>query len=531
MTQHEQPTISLKPFYAPEDLNTFNYEAELNAPGSFPFTRGRMSGAKGSWVQRGLSGEGDASRSNEQFKYLIHNGQTGIDVIGDTPTMICMDPDHPFSIPNVGTQGVSVCCLHDYLELFKDIPLDSIAISSSIPNIFALAGLYLVAKKTGADTTKLRGSVIQSPFFWEDCGYTTHLPFPLRMRLSLDTIEFCIKEMPKFHPFLENTYFFSETSLTADEEMAFGFVEMRHVLRQLLKRGLDIDSIARNIVVLVNCRMDFFEEIAKIRATRRIFARMIRDEFGAKTPRAQSLTMTCHTSGISLTAQQPFNNIVRGAVQCMALVMAGIQAIEISAFDEPFRTPSPESHLVSLRTQQVIDLESGIGKVHDPLGGSYMVESLTRRMEKKILNRIHDIEALGDPADLSANGWFKKFFEDSMERYHKNIETRKQLKIGANVHQMSEKEDTMLRDVAEAKIQPYIWHVERIRRYKNRRDHTKIKEVLLALRHMAKETSENLMGSILTAFEAGATCGEITGTLRMAYDHPYDPYSKVSPPF
>ena len=167
-------------------------------------------------------------------------------------------------------------------------------------------------KKKGFDTTKLRGSVIQSPFFFEECGYTMHLPFPLRLRLTLDSIEFCLKKMPKFHSFLENTYFFSETGLTADEEMAFGFVEMRHTIRQLLKRGLDIDSIARHIVVLVNCRMDFFEEIAKIRATRRIFARMMRDEFGAKNLRSQSLTMTCHTSGIALTAQQPFNNIVRG---------------------------------------------------------------------------------------------------------------------------------------------------------------------------------------------------------------------------
>ena len=531
MKHNEQPTIPLKSVYTPDDLNNFNYQEYLNDPGSFPYTRGRMSGAKGSWVQRGLSGEGDASRSNEQFKYLIKNGQTGIDVIGDTPTMICLDPDHPFSIPTVGTQGVSVCCLYDYLELFKDIPLESIAISSSIPNIFTLAGLYLAAKKTGADTTKLRGSLIQSPFFFEDCGYTIHLPFPLRMRLSLDSIEFCLKEMPKFHSFLENTYFFSETGLTTDEEMAFGFVEMRHVLRELLKRGLDIDKIARHIVVLVNCRMDFFEEIAKIRATRRIFARMMRDEFGAKTERAESLTMTCHTSGIALTAQQPFNNIVRGAIQCMALVMAGIQAVEISAFDEPFRTPSPESHLVSLRTQQVIDLESSIGKVHDPLGGSYLVESLTNQMEEKILDRIQKVEALGDPADLSAKGWFKKFFENSMERYHKDIESKQRLKVGTNIQQIPDHEDTMLRDVAEAKIQPYIWHVERIKRYKERRDTAKMKEVLSALKHTAQETSDNLMGSILTAFEAGATCGEITGMLRMAYDHPYDPYGKMSPPF
>jgi methylmalonyl-CoA mutase N-terminal domain/subunit len=531
MKHNSHPTIPLKPVYTPEDLKDFNYQEALSDPGSFPYTRGRMSGARGSWVQRGLSGEGDASRSNEQFKYLIKQGQTGIDVIGDTPTMICLDPDHPFSVPTVGTQGVSLCCLYDYLELFKGIPLDTIAISSSIPNIFTLSGLYLAAKKNGFDTTKVRGSVIQSPFFFEECGYTAHLPFPLRLRLTLDSIEFCLKKMPKFHSFLENTYFFSETGLTTDEEIAFGFVEMRHTIRQLLKRGLDIDDIARHIVWLVNCRMDFFEEIAKIRATRRIFARMMRDEFGAKNPRSQSLTMTCHTSGIALTAQQPFNNIVRGAIQCMALVMAGIQAVEISAFDEPFRTPSPESHLVSLRTQQVIDLESGIGKVHDPLGGSYLVESLTNEMEKKIQDSVRKIEALGDPAELSAKGWFKKFFEDSMERYHKDIEGKRRIKVGTNAHQMPEHQDTMLRDVAEAKIQPYIWHVERIKRYKERRNQATIKQVLQALKHTAQNTSDNLMDSILAAFEKGATIGEITGAMRTAYDCPYDPYGKMSPPF
>ena len=180
-----------------------------------------------------------------------------------------------------------------------------------------------MAKKTGLIWAKLRGSLIQSPFFFEDCGYTMHLPFPLRYRLTLDSIEFSLKNMPKFHSFMEDTYFFSETGLTSDEEIAFGLVEMRYIIRGLLKRGLAIDDIARQIVVLVNCGMDFFEEIAKIRATRRIFARMMRDEFGATKPRSQSLTMTCHTSGISLTAQQPFNNIVRGTIQCMALVMAG----------------------------------------------------------------------------------------------------------------------------------------------------------------------------------------------------------------
>ena len=531
MSHKTRSGIELKTVYTPEDSKGFDYAKQLNDPGHFPFTRGRSSGGKGSWVQRGLSGEGDASRSNKQLKYLIQHGQTGVDIIGDSPTMLCMDPDHPFAIPNVGTQGVSLCCLNDNIQLLKGIPLETISISNSIPNVFALAGLYLVAKKTGVDLTKVRGSLVQSPFFFEDCGYTTHLPFPLRYRLSLDSIEFSLQNLPKFHSFMEDAYFFSETGLTSDEEIAFGLVEVRYVLKGLLKRGVAIDDFASQIVVLVNCGMDFFEEIAKIRATRRIFARMMRDEFGATNPRSQSLTMTCHTSGISLTAQQPFNNIVRGTIQSMALVMAGIQAIEISAFDEAFRTPSPESHLVALRTQQVIDLETGIGKVHDPFGGSYMVEKLTDQVEEKIMTRIRQIEGMGDPADLSTSGWFKKYFENSMDRYHQDMETMSRVKIGANVLQMPPHDDTMLRDVSYEKIQPYTWQIEQIREYKRLREPGLIKDVLIELRQTARDTKDNLMPCILKAFEAGATCGEIIGMLRMAYGRPYDPYGMVTPPF
>ncbi|MCX5901054.1 MAG: acyl-CoA mutase large subunit family protein [Proteobacteria bacterium] len=531
MSHKTRSGIELKTVYTPQDTEGFDYASQLNDPGHFPFTRGRTSGGKGSWVQRGLSGEGDSSRSNKQLKYLIQHGQTGVDIIGDAPTMLSMDPDHPFAIPNVGTQGVSVCCLNDNLQLFKGIPLETISISNSNPNVFALAGLYLVAKKTGVDLGRVRGSLIQSPFFFEDCGYTMHLPFPLRYRLSLDSIEFSLNNLPKFHSFMEDAYFFSETGLTSDEEIAFGLVEVRYVLRGLLKRGLAIDDIARQIVVLVNCGMDFFEEIAKIRATRRIFARMMRDEFGATKARSQSLTMTCHTSGISLTPQQPFNNIVRGTIQSMALVMAGIQAIEISAFDEAFRTPSPESHLVALRTQQVIDLETGIGRVHDPFGGSYMVERLTDQVEEKIMDRIRQIEGMGDPADLSTSGWFKKYFENSMDRYHQDMDTMNRVKVGTNVLQMPAHEDTMLRDVSYEKIQPYTWQIEQIREYKRQRDQRLIRDVLIEVKQTASETQDNLMPCIIKAFEAGATCGEITGMLRLAYGRPYDPYGMVTPPF
>ena len=243
------------------------------------------------------------------------------------------------------------------------------------------------------------------------------MPFKLRVRLAVDSIAFCSTEMPKFHAFLEDTYFISEGGLDAVEEMALGFVEMRGLVRELLQRGIAIDRFAPRIAILVNCRMDFFEEIAKIRATRRLFARMMRDEFGARDPRSWAVNIAAHTSGLSLTAQQPVNNIVRGAMQALALALAGVQAIEISTFDEAFRTPSPEAHLVGLRTQQIVHLESSVTRVADPLGGSYYVESLTDEMERRIWEMVQAIEAKGDPAHLSDSGWFRSLFQAAMERH------------------------------------------------------------------------------------------------------------------
>lgn len=531
MTEHfTRSKIPLKQLYTPKDIKDLDYRKHLNAPGFYPYTRGRSADTGGVWIQRELSGEGEPLRSNEQLKYLIEKGQMGIDVIGDSPTMACLDPDHPFAANALGTQGVSLCCLQDYKELYKDIPLEYITVSSSVPAPFAIAGLYLVAKENDISPHKLRGSVIQAPFYAEDCGYSMHMPFPLRLRLTTDSIEFCSKEMPKFHSFLEDTYFFSEAGLHVAEEMALGFIEIRHVVRNLLKRGLDIDNFAPRIAILVNCGMDFFEEIAKIRATRRLFAKMMKEEFGAKDPRSMAVVITSHTSGLSLTAQQTFNNIVRGAIQTLALALAGVQAAEISAFDEAYRTPSPESHLVGLKTQQVIHLESNVTKVADPLGGSYFMESLTDEVEKRIWNMVMEIEAMGNAVELSGKGWFKKFFGDTIERYVKQISDGDLLKVGVNVHQIPDKEDTLLKDVAEGKIEPCWERIEKIKDFKKRRDQKRIIDALGGIYEKAKVESENLMYPIIRATKSGATMGEIAGMMRMAYGSPYDPHGKIESP-
>jgi methylmalonyl-CoA mutase cobalamin-binding domain/chain len=520
--------ISIKDFYGPNDLNGSHHRTE--EPGTFPYTRGRRATSPkvGAWIQRELSGEGDAKRSNQQFHYLIGKGQTGLDVIGDSPTQALMDPDHPLAANAIGTQGVSVCNKDDYLQLFDDIPYDRVSVSLSLPGLFGTAGLYLAARNHGFPAARLRGSTVLTPFYSEDVSYAIGLPFDARVRLASDVIEFGAREMPKFHSFLEDTYYFSESGLDPVEEMALGFIEIRHLVREVLKRGVDIDSFAPRIAILVNCSMDFFGEIAKIRATRRLFARMMKDEFGAKDPRSWSVVVTSHTSGLTLTAQQLTNNIVRGTTQALALVLAGTHAIEISAFDEALRTPTEEAHLVGLRTQQIIEAETGVTQVVDPLGGSYYVEWLTGEMERRIWDMVEEIEAKGPAADLNDSGWFRAFFEEKMQRYYGRLERREQVVVGVNAHELAPEQDTLLRGVSETKILPFRERIDELKRFKANRDLERLKAALVTVRERTKE-GQNLVPPVIDAMEARATMGEIAGVIRQAYEFPYDPHGAMQP--
>jgi methylmalonyl-CoA mutase N-terminal domain/subunit len=505
-----------------------DYARDLGDPGEFPFTRGRRAphgaGVTAAWIQRELSGEGSPARSNRQFRELLAHGASGIDVIGDTPTVAALDPDHPMCMPAVGTGGVSLCRKQDFVELFDGIPLDQITASHSLPAAFALAGQYLAARVNRVDPRVLRGSAIQSPMFGEDCSYATFMPFDLRMRLALDSIVFSTKEMPRFHAFLEDTYFISDGGLNVIEEMALGFVEIREITRRLLARGLPIDSFAPRMAILVNCRMDLFEEIAKIRATRRLYARMMRDEFGARDPRSLSAAVTVHTSGLTLTAAQPINNVVRGAVQAFAMAMAGVQGLEISTFDEAFRTPSKTAHLVAMRTQQVIAEESGAARVADPLGGSWYVEALTDELERRIEDEVRRIESIGEIGELVEAGFFRELFLHGMDRHAQEVQRSERRIIGVNCHMLAAEEDTLLREVAEERFEPDLEHVERIRRWRGERDAARVAAALDVARAAAADPRADLMGPIVSALDDDCSIGEISGALRAGYGLPVDPF-------
>jgi methylmalonyl-CoA mutase, N-terminal domain len=499
-------------------------------PGQFPFTRGRKAGAQaqGGWIQRELSGEGDGKRSNEQIRYLLEHGQNGIDVIGDAPTQSMLDADHPLALAAVGTQGVSLCRKQDYLDLFKDVPFATTSISSSAPAIMALSGLVLAAREAKFPLEKLRGSVLQGPLYTEDCSYATHLPVAFRVRLTLDCMEYCARHMPKFHSYVEDTYFFSESGLYPIEEMALGFLQLRYLTRQLIARGVPVDSFAPRIALLVNCGMDFFEEIAKVRATRRTFAKMMRNEFGAEDERSLSVAISSHTSGLSLTAQQPANNIVRGALQALSLVLGGVQALEISAFDEAYRTPSEEAHLVGLRTQQIIDIESGAARVADPLGGSYFIEALTDDMERGISAKLRELELLGDPTALAEMGYFRGVFHEAMERGQRLVESGELPIVGVNLLQVSEEQDTLLKEVTTRKISTWRQQSETIAAFKRERD---IGAAALALQAIANavRSGGNLVPAVIEALDQSATVGEIVTAMRRALDMSPDAFDSPLP--
>ena len=517
--------IPLRPFYRPEPVGR-DY-ATLGDPGEYPFTRGRLRPPQArprGWIQRELSGEGSPRRSNQQLRELLSHGALGVDVIGDNPTVSALDPDHPICLPAVGTTGVSLCRKQDFIELLDGIPLDQITLSHSLPPAFALAGQYLAGPAHGIAHAVMRGSAIQAPLYSEDCSYSTFLPFEMRMRLSVDSIAFSLREMPRFHAFLEDTYYISDGGLDVVEEMSLGLLEIREICRRLLARGLPVDSFAPRIAILVNCRMDLFEEIAKIRATRRLFARMMREEFGARDPRSWSANIAVHTSGLTLTAAQPANNIVRGAVQAMAMAMAGIQGLEISTFDEPFRTPSAIAHQLAIRTQQVIQAETNITAVEDPLGGSYYLESLTDELEHRIDAAMRKIEALGDVGTLVEDGYFRGIFTDAMDRHSTAVQSGELQIVGVTEHVIPREDDWFLRDIAEARFEPDHAHVERIRDWRQSRPAGPVQTSLEQVRHAAADPAADLMEPIVAALDAEASIGEITGCLREGLGLPADPF-------
>ncbi len=525
--------IPLKNVYTPEDTADIVFNRDLGDPGSYPYTRGaypNMYRGK-TWIVRSLCGENSPRETNKRLSLLTSAGQTAIDLIGDPPTQHYMDSDHPLAAAVAGSSGVPLCCLQDFLETFDGISIGKTSCSFSLPAATAMAGFVCAAREHGVPPSELRGSTVQPHLMGEECGYKVHMPVETRVRLARDAVTYGIKHMPKFHSFMEGAYFFREGGLTTVEEMALALIEIRLLVGEVLNNGLDIDEIAPRIVLLVGVDMDFFEEIAKIRAIRRIWAKMMREEYGAKDPRSWRLTITARTSGMSLTAKAPINNVTRAAYEALAATLAGCQALEISCFDEPIRIPSPEAAVAALRTQQILAYETGITNVADPLGGSYFVEKLTNEMETNIMNKVREIESHGNPCELSKKGYFTNIFRNASRRYEEAIRTGRRKVVKVNTLCDPSEEDSLLKAEMETKVAVGQEQIEKIKEMKAKRNKTKVEEVLNAVYQVAQNRSENLLPAFIEAFQKGLTAGEISGAVRVSYGLPFDHFNLQETPF
>lgn len=528
--------IKLKPIYRPEDLAGFDYKGNLGDAGEYPFTRGKYANMyrQEKWIARELCGMETPRKTNERLKFLASHGQMGLGIVPDTPSQLGLDSDHPMAVASVGTQGVPLCCWQDMQELLDGIALEATTSSFSVPGVMAapLVAQYIVAsEKRGYNRKILRGSVQNDPLqaHVTSC-YDLGNRLDLALKLCIDLIEFCAREMPNWHSCTVNAYDLRETGINAVQEMAFTLAIAFAYIQEMLKRGVPVDDFARRMLVIAGVHIDFFEEIAKFRAARRIWARVLKDRFHAQNPRTLALTISMHTAGSSLTTQQPFNNIVRGAYEAMVAVLSGCRGLDISSYDEGVCVPSEAAGLVSMRTQQVLAYETGVTSVVDPLGGSYYVEWLTGALEQEMLQLMQRIEEMGGMAAAVESGWVQQQIEAASLKLREKIDRGERIVVGLNSFHLEPEKDNLL-PLDTTQIKPSKEQVKKLEEWKASRDKVALDEKLRILHGVASDKKKNLMPYIIEATAAGATTGETLGVIRLAYGEPYDILDRITLPF
>ncbi len=510
--------ISVNRLYTPADVSDFDYVRRLGFPGEYPFTRGvypTMYRAR-LWTMRQYAGFGSAEHTNKRFKYLLEHGQTGLSVAFDFPTQVGYDCDHPLSLGEVGKVGVSTSTLKDMEVLFDGIPLDKVTTSMTInatANI--LLGMYIaVGMKQGVDQARLGGTV-QNDVLKEYVARGMYI-FPPKpsMRIITDIFTYCSKNMPQWNTISISGYHIREAGSTAVQEVAFTLSNAIAYVQAAIDKGLDIDRFAGRLSFFFAAHSNFFEEIAKFRAARRLWAKIMRERFKAKNPSSQMLRFHTQTSGVSLTAQQPYNNIVRVSLQALSAVLGGTQSLHTNSFDEAYALPTEQAVTVALRTQQIIAYETGTIDSVDPLAGSYYLEDLTDEIEEKALKYIEQIDKMGGAVSAIEKGFMQREITDSSYRFQKEVETKKRIIVGMNEY--SSGEGAPIRTL---KVDPLAEKalVDQIGRIKNSRNNAKLKETLDKLHAAAAKEDESLMPYILEAVKESATLGEISDTLRVIF--------------
>ncbi len=509
--------IELKRVYTPIDNADLNYCNDLGFPGEFPFTRGvQPTMYRGRfWTMRQYAGFATAEETNKRYKFLLQQGQTGLSVAFDLPTQIGYDSDHPLADGEVGKVGVAIDTLRDMEILFDGIPLDKVSTSMTINSTAAiLLAMYIaVAEKQGVKSNVLQGT-IQNDILKEYAARGTYIFPPLEsMRIVTDIFAFCKDHVQRWNTISISGYHMREAGCTAVQEVAFTLADGIAYVEAAIRAGLDVDAFASRLAFFFCCHNNFIEEVAKFRAARRLWAKIMKERFNAKREESCMLRFHTQTAGCSLTAQQPDNNVVRVAFQALAAVLGGTQSLHTNSRDEAYALPTEDSVRIALRTQQIIAYESGVADMIDPLGGSYAVESLTNEIEKKSLEYIDKIDTMGGAIKAIESGYIQGEIADSAYQYQKEIETKKRIIVGLNQFQV---EEEPLRDIL--KIDPEVerYQKEKLAKVKKDRDDAKVKQCLAALKKAAQGT-ENLVPPILESVRAYATLGEISDTLREVF--------------
>ncbi|MDQ7030361.1 MAG: methylmalonyl-CoA mutase family protein [Ardenticatenia bacterium] len=516
--------VPIKRLYTPLDLADQDYEADLGFPGEYPFTRGiHATMYRGRlWTMRMFAGFGSPEETNARFKYLLAQGQTGLSIAFDLPTLYGYDTDDPHAEGEFGICGVACSSLRDMEILLDGIPLDKITTSMTINSPAAIVwAMYIVAaEKRGIPRHKL-GGTIQNDILKEYIAQKEFIfPPEPSMRLVTDTIEFGVQEMPKWNPISVSGYHIREAGSTAAQELAFTLDDGFEYVRWCLDRGLDVDAFAPRISFFFNAHNDFFEEIAKYRAARRIWAREMRETFGAKNPRSWFMRFHTQTAGVSLTAQQPLNNIARVAIQALAAVLGGTQSLHTNSMDEALALPSETAVTVALRTQQIIAHESGVTNTVDPLGGSYFVESLTSELERQAYDYFRKIEELGGVLPAIEQGFFQREIAEASARFQWEVETKRRIIVGVNEYVADEEVDIPILKMDE---KGYERQVRRLQEVRRTRDNRAVRRCLNALREAARRDDVNLMYPIIEAVKEYATLQEMMDVLREVWGEYREP--------
>ncbi len=509
--------LSLERVYTPEHIQKLDYTRDLAFPGEYPFTRGvyptmyrgRL------WTMRQYAGFGTALQTNKRFKYLLHHGQTGLSVAFDLPTQMGFDCDHGLAEGEVGKVGVSIGSLRDMESLFSGIPLDKVTTSMTInaPASVLLAMYAAVGSSQGVLQAKLDGTV-QNDILKEYVARGLYI-FPPKpsMKLVTDIFEYCAKNMPKWNTISISGYHIREAGATAQQEVAFTLANGAAYVDAAIKRGLSLDEFASRLSFFFAAQNNFLEEIAKFRAARRLWAKIMRERFKAKNPASWQLRFHTQTSGVALTAQQPLNNVIRVTVQALAAVLGGTQSLHTNSYDEAYAPPTEEAATIALRTQQIIAYESGVADTADPLAGAYCIEALTSQIEEEATKYIDKIDEMGGAVAAIEKGYMQREIVESAYKHQQKVEAKERVVVGLN--QFVAEEET---PIPTLRVNPAIEkkQVEQVRALRRSRDKVKVKSVLNRLR-AAAEKDENLVPIMIEAVKSYSTLGEVCGVLRQVY--------------